>query len=204
MLIRVGYLLILFPTLLTLTILASYAVSLAEIKAGNFFISLAFQKDPGRAIATFGLSLSGGAAYALFLAKALSIEEAGLSRWAHRLALFCPIGFLGVAAVTQEYNLGVHSILAMVLFATEGSALTLFLIDDYQKRSANSNKVLFLRLLLLLVCVVSVPLFIYGQVYNLVIACSIELVVTASFITWLLTYSKELSSYSLRIRLIKT
>ena len=104
---------ILLVLLFSSTIVACYALAIQPmwITKDFFTISLAFQYDPGRAIASFGLPLIGFVGYFIFLARVLfepkmKDEDRKFSemrlKWAHRCALFCPIGFIGVGALTLD------------------------------------------------------------------------------------------------------
>jgi hypothetical protein len=208
--IKTSHLFIIFPTLLTATIVACFAVSIyrGDVDGRVFTISIALQHDPARAIATFGLPLAGACVYLLILARILN-ETGGTSSErllgaANSLALLCALGFLGVAACTPVYNLIAHSIFAALLFASEGVALILLLVDDYYAVYKSWNNLLTLRLSLLFLGVGLLACMGFGQLYNVFIASIAEILFTAVSVICLVSYATELSSFSLKVRLIKT
>ena len=210
--VKVQHLIFVFPVLLTVTIVACFTVSIirGDVASDVFTISLALQHDPARAIATLGLPLAGLAAYALMLARILfepvSADDASELRvkYAHRLALLCPLGFIGVAACTPDFNLIAHSVFAAVLFVGEGVALILFLLDDYYTVYKCWNRLLLARLSLIAVGIALLACMGFGQLYNVFLASIAEILFTAVSVTCLITYAAELSSFSLRVRLIRT
>ena len=206
---------ILLVVLFVATIVACYAVAISpQLITKDFFtISLAFQYDPGRAIASFGLPLIGFVGYFIFLARILyapHIKEEDRKysdlrlKWAHRCALFCPIGFIGVGALTLDYSVIAHSFFASGLFILEGIAFILLLAEDHLAVYGKWNRLLIFRLVLIIVGILALGCMGLGQLYNLVATSVGEIVFAVCAITYIVSFSKELSGYSLQVQLIKT
>jgi hypothetical protein len=213
--VKAGTLCLLLIILFTATILACYGTAVPpRIVTSEFFtISLAFQYDPGRAIASFGLPLIGFLGYSILLARILyepdvkqydcAYSELRL-KWAHRFAMFCPIGFIGVAAVTLEYNVIVHRFFASALFLLEGFAFIILLFEDYRVLYRSWTPLLLVRLGLIITGAIALSCMGLGQLYNLVVTSVGELVFAICAIVYILSFTEELSGYSLQVQLIKT
>ena len=202
--------------LFTATIVSCYAVNVSTgtVSSDFFTISLAFQFDPGRAIATFGLPLIGFFGYAVLLGRILyepEIKAPGewvhserLLKWAHRFAAVCPIGFIGVAAITLSYDVIGHSFFASALFIFEGLACILLAIEDYHVIYRSFNSIVIFRISLIIIGTLSLACMGLGQLYSLIATSVGEVVFAICAITFVLSYSKELAGYSLEVQLIKT
>ena len=194
-------------------VFACYAIAVPMRTVGpdEFFMSLSFQYDPGRAIASFGLSLVGALGYAILLARILYqsdkvCDDRSLSRlkWAHRISLWCPISSIGVAACVSDYNLIVHCFFAASLFLSQGIVFILLLVEDRRTLYEDWVPIVKFRLALVLIgfaCMVGMGL---GQLFNLIVASTCEIVFASLAILFLVSYSYELSNCRLSISLIKT
>ena len=153
-------LIIALPVIFFSMVIACYAIAvpMGTVGADQFFLSLSFQYDPGRAIASFGLPFVGGLGYAILLARIIyqsdGICDATSSyrlKWAHRLALWCPISSIGVSACVSDYNIIVHCFFAASLFFIEGIVFVLLLMEDRRTLYKDWHPILKFRLSLVVI-----------------------------------------------------
>jgi hypothetical protein len=118
--------------------------------------------------------------------------------------MFCPIGFIGVAAITLPYDVIGHSFFASALFIFEGLACILLAIDDYMVIYRCFNSIVVFRIVLIIIGTVSLGVMGLGQLYSLIATSVGEVVFAICAVTFVLSYARELSGYSLEVQLIKT
>ena len=166
--VKVRHLSIALLVIFTGAVVACYSIVVHNREiTDDFILSQTFRHDPGRAIASLALSMTGLICYLICLATVLHkpivndfLSERRL-KWAHRLACFCPIG---VAAITIDFNVALHTFFATCVFVPTAISLTLLLIKDHF--SSEKSRIPLLKTRLCLTIIGLISLIIFGSAWK--------------------------------------
>jgi hypothetical protein len=195
-----------------LTMASSFfiAASRKRINSEYFFISVAFNRDPARAIASFGLPLMAASAAVLFVCKymwlTLHLTQAThlvYARYGLISGLIGCVALVGAGAVSISTHIVLHLGLAGVFFTL--SLLSMFTFTLLYSFVADHQPNLLIK-------AVRWSLFVIGVVAALVLVLFIEtipfsaslaeLVCTFSLVAYLVTFNHDLKHFRLQLSLV--
>ena len=196
----------------TLTVATSFIIAARRhfIDYDYFFISVAFNRDPARAVASFGLPLMALSTAILFVCKYLWLrlhlrhpDQIQFSEYALMAGLVGCVGLVGAGAVSISTHLILHLLLAGVFFTLSLlSMFTFTVLYSFIEHQRPTVRIKALRWTLFVVGVVSaiaLLVFIDSQPHWASLA---ELITTFALVGYLVTLNHDLKHFRLQLSLV--
>ena len=196
----------------TITVASTFiiAASRNRINYNYYFISVAFNRDPARAVASFGLPLLAAVTAILFVCKYLWLNQhlkhhaqLRFSRYALISGFVGCLGLVGAGAVSISTNLALHLGLAGVFFTCSlASMFTFTLLYSFVPHDRPTRGIKALRWSLFatgVLAALTLLAFIETQPHWASLA---ELVTTFALVAYLVTLNHDLKNFTLQLSLV--